>query len=495
MMAPANLTTMPLEVLLEITSYLDAPSHCALRLTCRGIETALFRTFAQKYFRKITFMRTEFSLQALVDISKSRFGSYLQHVIISTRLLSPKRAFTGWRLPRNERDHGLVKYNHMCSDQYVLLETGYDQELLVEAFRNLNLQVIEVSETAPPYIPVRSLPIYGSSHILRETTVDIWLDDISSQSNIRKPNVKCIHNVLFALGKSGSRPKRFGIETHFTRFDDESLNIPTFMSKTVWPVLSSLEAIDIRVGARSMASIPVGMPDGADRLETYYLRKFLAQSTRIKRLRIEQIYHFDGFFRWVSASRLDDRSGRFRGLEPAQPPTFTQLHELELGWFQVHIEDIADIVEKFSTTLRKLTLHDLTLVLPDPSKEKFEKWPESVDYLAQRCRHLEEVRISRIAVESGRSRRLMRPTDGTECFFYAGPNMRKGIGRIVDMLPEDDSDESDDYDDEDEEELNTSDNDDLADFEEYMDYVDGYDDFGMDGDLAEELMYQTIFGV
>ncbi|KAI1093690.1 hypothetical protein F5B19DRAFT_449377 [Rostrohypoxylon terebratum] len=497
MMAPANLTTMPLEVLLEITSYLDAPSHCALRLTCRGIEAALFRTFAQDYFRKITIMRTEFSLQALVDISESRFGPYLQHVIISTRLLSPKRAFTGRRLPRNERDHGLVKYNQMCSDQFVLLETSYDQELLVEAFRNLNLQVIEVSETAPSYSPNRFLPIYGTSHIFRETSVDIKLDDISSYSNIRKPNAKCVHNVLFALGKAGARPKRFGIETNYSRFDDESLNIPPFMTKAVWPVLSNLEAIDIRVGARSMASIPMGMPDGSDRLETYYLRKFLAQSTQIKRLRIEHIYHFDGFFRWVSASSLDNRSGKFHGLEPAQPPVFTQLQELELGWFQTRFEDIADIVEKFSTTLRKLTLHDLTIILPDPTKQQFEDWPTTIENLAQKCSCLEEVSFSRIAVESGHMRRYIRLPSGSERFSYVGPDMRKVLGYMVEMLPEEELDESDGYDDEDDEELDASDDDDLADFEEYLDYVDGYDDFmdGIDDGLAEDFMYQRIFGV
>ncbi|KAI1213980.1 uncharacterized protein F4807DRAFT_410018 [Annulohypoxylon truncatum] len=494
-MPPANLITMPLEVLIEITSYLDTPSYCAVRLTCRGIETALFRTFAQKYFRKIRFMRTDFSLQVLVDISKSRFSSYLQHVIISTRLLSPKRGFSVRRPPTDERDNGLIKFNQLCSDQMVLLETSHDQEMLVEAFRNLNLQVVEVNEHAPTFFPGRTPITQGMSYILRETSVDVRLDDISSHSNPRRLYANCVQNVLLALGKSGSRPKRFEIEICSTKFDDDALNIPSFMRKVVSPVLSSLEAMNIRVGTRSLASNPLGMDSLSDKLDTYHLRKFLSQCTQIKHLRLEQLRHFDGFFEWLTAPCLNESCGRFLGLEPAQPPVFAQLRELELGWMELGFNDITAILKRFSTTLRKLTLRDMTLNLPDPSKDEFEEWPKSIASLARSARCLQEVHFHRIVVGAGRARRELLFND-KNAFSYTGPNMEKVLACMVDMLPEEDAYDPYDYDDDEDEVLDMSDDEDLADFEEYLDYVDDYDDLidGIDEGLAEDFMYQTIFG-
>ncbi|KAI0890511.1 uncharacterized protein GGS22DRAFT_151073 [Annulohypoxylon maeteangense] len=496
-MAPANLGAVPLEVLIEITSYLDTPSYCALRLTCKGIEAAVFRTFAQKYFRKIRFMRTEFSLQALVDISKSRLSTYLQHVIISTRLLCPKRSFSIKRPPMDERDNGLVKFNQLCSDQLALLETSYYQEMLVEAFRNLNLQVVEVSEHTLTFFPSRIPVAYGVSHILRETSVDVKLDDISNHSFHRKLNTSCVQNVLFALGKAGSRPKRFEIEIYHNKFDDDTLNIPNFMSKAVSPVLSSLEAIEIRVGPKTMVSIPSGLVETiSDKLDTYYLRKFLSQSNQIKHLRLEQIRHFDGFFKWLTAPRLNESCGRFLGPEPAQPPIFANLHELELGWFEVNFHDILVVLKRFSTTLQKLTLHDMTLILPDPSKTEFEEWPKAIASLARNGRCLQKIHLHRIAIGAGRARRVM-VFDDADDFSYAGPNMEKAIGSMVDMLPEDDGHAFGDLSEDDDEELDASDDDDLADFEEYLDYVDEYDDLidGLDESLAEDFMYQTIYGI
>ncbi|KAI2462827.1 hypothetical protein F4781DRAFT_418844 [Annulohypoxylon bovei var. microspora] len=499
-MAPANLITIPLEVLIEITSYLDTPSYGAVRLTCRGIEAALFRTFAHKYFRKITFMRTEYSLQALIDISKSRLSSYLQHVVISTQLLSPKQGFGVRRPPVDVRENGLVKFNRLCSDQVVLLDTSYDQQMLVEAFRNLNLQVIGIKEHAPCYVPGRDFSIYGISHIGRESGVDIRHDMSYHHNDQRKPNASCVLNVLLALGKSGSRPKRFEIESFYSRFDDDAFNIPSFIGKTIFPVLSNLEAIDIRVGSRVMGTFPgrlIGpMPD---KLETYHIRKFLSESTQIKHLCLEQFRHFDGFFKWLTAPRLNESCGRFLGLEPAQPPAFSQLRELELGWFEVNLHDITAIVKKFSTTLRKLTLHDMGLILTDPPKSNyFDEWPKAVASLARSARCLQEVHFSRIAVEAGIVRRKLGFTDDKAGFSYAGPDMEKALGGIVDMLLDDEPQPYEDDEDGDDENLDISSGDeDLADFEEYLDYIDEYDDLidGIDDGLAEDLMFQTIFGV
>lgn len=90
MVAPTNpqsaspFNKVPLEVLLRISSHLTTPELGALRLTCRSIEQSMFNTFMREFFTKRQFMLTEDSLQALIDISKSRLSDCLSHVIVGT---------------------------------------------------------------------------------------------------------------------------------------------------------------------------------------------------------------------------------------------------------------------------------------------------------------------------------------------------------------------------------------------------------------------------
>jgi F-box associated protein len=79
-MSPFN--KLPLELLLRTTNHLSTTDICSFRLTCRAIEISLFNSFAREFFTKKQFMLTYSSLQVLVEISKSRMGDCLQHVII-----------------------------------------------------------------------------------------------------------------------------------------------------------------------------------------------------------------------------------------------------------------------------------------------------------------------------------------------------------------------------------------------------------------------------
>jgi len=79
------LLSLPLEILVEISSYLTTPDLGALRLTCKQVERSLWDWFSKEFFAKKQFMITQQSLQALVDISHHpSLSKILQHVIIST---------------------------------------------------------------------------------------------------------------------------------------------------------------------------------------------------------------------------------------------------------------------------------------------------------------------------------------------------------------------------------------------------------------------------
>jgi hypothetical protein len=81
----ATLLDMPLELLVQISSYVTTPDLSALRLTCKRLERSLWEWFAEEFFVKKQFMITQPSLQALLDISyHPSLSKKLKHVIIST---------------------------------------------------------------------------------------------------------------------------------------------------------------------------------------------------------------------------------------------------------------------------------------------------------------------------------------------------------------------------------------------------------------------------
>jgi hypothetical protein len=81
----SDLLSLPLEILVEISSYLTTADLGALRLTCTQVERSLWDWFAKEFFAKKQFMITQQSSQALVDISHhSSLSKILKHVIIST---------------------------------------------------------------------------------------------------------------------------------------------------------------------------------------------------------------------------------------------------------------------------------------------------------------------------------------------------------------------------------------------------------------------------
>lgn len=78
-----GLDSIPPEIIGNIVSsnILTTIDYGNLRLTCKHVETSLFDPWSREFFSKKQFMITEFSLQALVDISKSRLSTRLNHVI------------------------------------------------------------------------------------------------------------------------------------------------------------------------------------------------------------------------------------------------------------------------------------------------------------------------------------------------------------------------------------------------------------------------------
>jgi hypothetical protein len=83
----ANLLSLPLELLVYISSFVSTPDLAALRLTCKQAEKSLYEWFSEEFFVKKQFMLTQPSLQALLDISRHvSLSKKLRHLIIATNV-------------------------------------------------------------------------------------------------------------------------------------------------------------------------------------------------------------------------------------------------------------------------------------------------------------------------------------------------------------------------------------------------------------------------
>ncbi|KAG8669495.1 hypothetical protein FPOAC2_08824 [Fusarium poae] len=366
------LQKVPLEVLLRITSFLTTPELGNTRLTCRSIEQALFTTFTNEFFTRKQFMISETSLQALIDISKSRLGGYLRMVHIGLDRFAHALQVSG----QNARN---VRQKQLYDGQFSMLSTGYHRDMLAEAFRNLsNLEDVVIrdfnsnrrSRDSP-----KQWTSYGSTTAFRETghrpgqgSGQAWGPDPSTDYGS-----SVFISVLFALGQANAKPK--GIE-YMSRaknhLRDCAFNIPSYMEPSVMPVLENLEKLHIDIdllGGSDFSMDGAGHSSSADMM----LRGFLLRLKNIKHLRINETHSsVNGpgmLLKWlgseVSTSAPASPSASAPVPAPSLPsipsPDYPQLEALDFGMMNVEAQHILAVVRKFSSTLKRLELHKITL--------------------------------------------------------------------------------------------------------------------------------------
>jgi hypothetical protein len=137
----ASLLTLPLELLVAVSSHLSTPDLGALRLTCKQVEKSLYEWFSAEFFTKKQFMLTHDSLQTFIDISRHvGFSKKLAHVIIATNVYP--------HIPSSFKNtDAAARWIQGHNDQKELISTGFDYEMLVEAFSNLkNLQTVGIRD-------------------------------------------------------------------------------------------------------------------------------------------------------------------------------------------------------------------------------------------------------------------------------------------------------------------------------------------------------------
>ncbi|ORY62228.1 uncharacterized protein BCR38DRAFT_410668 [Pseudomassariella vexata] len=417
----SRLLKMPLEVLFQISDHLTTRDYGILRLVCKHMEASLVGNFAREFFTKRQFMLTEFSLQGLVDISKSKFSRCLSHVIISPERPSLSRVPGRFMVAPSSltaSDSQAVEQNCFrseCADHLSLISTGQDVVMLAEAFGNLpSLETVEIrdfnSRSRNREGPDGEWTSFGARKFMRETGARASLEWPGRHFGSLTPDhlVYLSHvfsALLRSLGASSSRPKRLEVNLRHCGLADHAFNIPRYSESVIEPVLSSLRTLFLEPNSQ----LPAAYVDGDNALVPCYsflLRKFLAKGQQLEHFRINfRGYNQDDakdFLLWLSKTpALSTSSNRpaVSLLESPQPVEFPKLEKLDIGMVKVEPQMLLAVLRKFQKTLRAVSFHRLSLLQTDPTlaQTKVDLWSKFFDQLFRLRLNLTDMQISNVS--------------------------------------------------------------------------------------------------
>jgi hypothetical protein len=417
----------------------------------------LFTTFTNEFFTRKQFMISETSLQALIDISKSRLSGYLRKVHFGLDRFAHALQVNG----HNART---FRQMELYNGQFSMLSTGYHRDMLTEAFRNLsNLEDVVIRDFNSNRRSRdgfgKQWTSYGSTTAFRETghrpgqsSVLAWGPDTSTAYGST-----IFASVLFALGQANARPK--GIE-HMSRsknhLRDCAFNIPSYMEPSVTPVLENLEKlhidIDLLGGSDFSSDDAAGHSPSADMM----LRGFLLKLKNIKHLRINETHSSvtgpGMLLKWLGSENTSPSPSPPSGPSPEYP----QLEALDFGMMNVEPQHLLAVARKFST-LKRLELHKVTLRrrLPEGhtgASPKVNMWNKFLEKL----KDIPDLELRHIKVSLPQQQWISRPSrscvaiEGTRdnVSQYTGPDWKHFVEhemmpKVTVQWPHEDSGSSD----------------------------------------------------
>ncbi|KAL2070238.1 hypothetical protein VTL71DRAFT_13264 [Oculimacula yallundae] len=464
---------IPLEVLLQISKHLTTPELGNLRLTCKQIEDQLLNSFSKEFFQKRQFMFTEFSLQALVDIAKSRFSPTLKNVIFGLEQPAsiPPRALHGPTVVNSSS--GLKRENDLMTDYLnhaAFLSTGQDVEMLAQAFSSL------------PQLKTVGLRDFNSRSRYRDAPDIVWnsygVTTYYKQTGIRMQipythrNVndlgasdtgifvhRAFQNILRAAGKSTLSLKHFEVILRTSFLGDRAFNCPKFLEPTIYPVLSNLRTLFL-----DLDDNPVLMHIEGNGIvkpcPSYFLMKFLSNAMMLEHLRLNIRPNGDeSILSWLSRSPPDISTPATASGEYKEPPpvTFKHLKRIDIGMGAVEPALILGIVRKHQASLREISLHRISLVhtADVPADERINLWAKLFDDLSQLDLKLDAINMSLNSQQQPGGQHWRRvkfkniPAPKEHTKRWAGNNTQSGLRDFQELvtvpgLDHDTDDESDD---------------------------------------------------
>ncbi|OBT62150.1 hypothetical protein VE03_08327 [Pseudogymnoascus sp. 23342-1-I1] len=400
--SPSLVRQIPLEVFLQVSSYLSTPDLCSLRRTCKHAEMSLFETFAKEFFSKRQFMLSETSLQALIDISNhERLSQFLSHVIIGLDSFETGRSQSGFGQTTDAK-----RYGAGLDDERNMLSRGQDREMLAQAFRNLpNLQTVGLRDysSGGRFRDNGQWHSYGATTIFQETGVRLLNGRYSTDADTQFTS-RAFSSILYALGQSGAKPQAFEVLLRKTALGlpYDAFKIPNFFEPWVTPLLSSLKTLLLTIDSTSSQD-DNGTDDDPDvEYHDFPLRQHLCHTPNLTHLRM----NFQSTLRsnprrfmvWlgrpvVQNASVNSSPGPQLPKSP-DPVALSHLQRLDIGMLAISPRVLLAIIHKFKPTLRSLSLWKIDLEPEDQHRQDGKRvsiWPKllsqlpDLDYLSVGC--------------------------------------------------------------------------------------------------------------
>ncbi|KAK7908029.1 hypothetical protein PG985_015332 [Apiospora marii] len=496
MSSTSLLMTMPLEVLLSISYYLTTTDYCNLRQSCKHIEASLHSSFAKEYFSKRQFVLTEFSLQALVDISRSKFSPYLTHIIFAAER-------PVWGRPHSAVDSTAeasrrLRMRQEYTSHINLTSFSHDLEMLAEAFSNLpNLETIGMRDFNSrtrfrDHLSGMEWRSYGANTYQRDTGLALARASppgpfgpaqLSLDNNWPLYEARLFIGLLQALGKSGSHPKRFEVILRNIGLFDMAFNLPRFSETFTDPVLARLDTLFLDLSEDQYPAMTRSGPDQAPSTCTnYFLRGFLSRLPALSSLRLNFAMSDHrktcDFLSWLASplpltANSDNEGCDYAGLSPPPPVAFSSLKQLDLGKASISIDVLISLVNKFQPSLQGLSFYKVTLLKGaevSDSLGKVNLWTRALRHLIKSSMALKSLRLDTVYQDHAHQtlhiqfKDTARPRSRT-LSWWRGQDKENGLkdmanNMVIDwpesddesMDDEDSVDELDDDEDEDEDE-------------------------------------------
>lgn len=373
---PSPLLRLPLELLLRISQHLTTVELGHLRLSCGHVEKSLFASFAREFFRHKQFNLTEFSLSALLAISRSRLAPHMRHLHIGLETISHARMCHTHRSPAATHRHNQLHTRH-----WILATAGQDAAMLAEALRGLTgLEDVVLRDSNSTRRsrdgPGASWNSYGDATFTRQTGTTLMNATVVSYDEFA--SYKVFVKTLQALAAADSLVA--GIELLLRRHGVPwrgTFYVPEYLKPTMLPVLARLTKLHLVIGDDYR-----GWSDGDAfnaRTWSFDLRQFLSYVPNLRDFRFNgyrgDTLVFALFMEWLAMDEgapvtcpdgvITDPEERAI-IESSPPPVgFPKLTRLSLGKIHMKPELLARLLRKFAPTLEDLALWDVTLAAED----------------------------------------------------------------------------------------------------------------------------------
>ncbi|KAI8956219.1 hypothetical protein F4801DRAFT_525805 [Xylaria longipes] len=428
----ADLLNVPLEVLLQITSYLTIPEYGYFRRTCKQLEALLFGAFAREFFSKKQFALIEFSIQALVDIAKSRLGPSMTHLIIHVEHPCSHYPASITIAPRDKaiRDN---RYRAACINHMEFITTGLDVEMLSDAIKHLpNLETVGIRDFHSRN-PSRDNTIwhsYGCPTFLKQTIHPLVLPNTSrGYIGSRHRGTEYIGHIfltiLRAIGNAeasgqSSKVTRIEILLHTSHLPDQTFKIPDRFQSVVSLALSRLKTIFLDGLSESMLDFVVAdVGAGADPIIGlgYFLSRFLARLSALQHLRLNfqacDSRSVERILLWLANARSGPTHAAaspvdappsaqdFEDLPTHLPPapSFPNLQNLDLGMTTVSESVLLALYKNYKSTLRGISLHKIRLACKHDTRVNL--WARLCNKMAAADLQLQTLGLSYLTQASG----------------------------------------------------------------------------------------------